>query len=58
MENQVGGKATKQLQSFNKGILGDIMLLGSTKASSIKKRAGQGSARTIDRIFNYSSPTA
>jgi hypothetical protein len=58
LENQVGGKATKQLQSFNKGILGDIMLLGSTKASSIKKRAGQGSARTIDRIFNYSSPTA
>lgn len=34
------------------------MLLAGTGSSTIKKRSGQGSARTIDRIFNYSSPNA
>lgn len=58
LENQVEGKPTKSVQSFNKGILGDIMLLAGTGSSTIKKRSGQGSARTIDRIFNYSSPNA
>ena len=45
-------------QGFNSGILGDIQVLSMSKASAIKKRAGQGNARTLDRIFNYSSPDA
>lgn len=50
--------SSKERQSFNNGVLGDIVALGLSGKSYIKKRSGQGTARTIDRIFNYSSKDA
>lgn len=50
--------SSKERYSFNNGVLGDIVQLGLSGKSYIKKRSGQGTARTIDRIFNYSSKNA
>lgn len=53
--------SSKERQSFNNGVLGDIAQLGISGLSYIKKRSGKSgsnTARTIDRIFNYSSKDA
>jgi hypothetical protein len=53
--------SSKERQNFNNGVLGDIAQLGISGLSYIKKRSGKSgsnTARTIDRIFNYSSKDA
>lgn len=44
--------------SFNAGVLGNIMTLSRTGKSSVVNRSEGKKARTIDRIFNYRDPNA
>lgn len=50
--------STKDKNSFNGSVLGNIEQLARTKRSYIKARGGEGKSRTLDRIFNYGDPEA
>lgn len=58
LESDANKQFKKNYQTFNLGILSDINSMFINNKSTITHRSGQGESRSLDRIFNNSSPRA